>query len=216
MTKPGLKILEVGCANSIWPHYFQTYHGASVDGIDYSEIGCRKTRVTWEELGLGGTIHCADLFNPPESLFGQYDMVVSFGVVEHFKDTEACLTSCAKFLKPNGILFTMVPNMSGLAGQLQKIVDREVFDIHVPMTASELSAAHAPNILLVETCEYFMSLNLDAINSSRFAEHYCNGIIRRAFSIPTKLVWLFEKHVCNLIATRTFSPYIVSVARHRG
>ena len=38
--------------------------------------------------GVKGDIVCADFFSPPESMIEEFDVVISFGVLEHFEDTE--------------------------------------------------------------------------------------------------------------------------------
>jgi 2-polyprenyl-3-methyl-5-hydroxy-6-metoxy-1,4-benzoquinol methylase len=137
-----LKILEIGCAQSLWPAYFKKYHNIDIDGLDYSEIGCRKTRDMWDKLGLNGKIVCADMFAPPTEMIEQYDLVLSFGVVEHFEDTAGCLKACSSFSQPSGHVFTMIPNIAGIIGHIQKPVDRAVYDIHVPLTREALIRAH--------------------------------------------------------------------------
>lgn len=211
--RKGLKILEIGCAHSVWPLYFTQYHDAHVDGLDYSEIGCKKTRQMWDAQGLNGKIVCADMFSPPADMIGQYDIVVSFGVVEHFKDTAACLKACSAFVKPGGQLFTMIPNMAGLVGTLQKYVDRDIYDIHVPLSRDMLIEAHSKAGLNVEESHYFMGLNLGVVNSGRYAGQPVDKILRRALSIPGKLLWMIEKSGLRFPANRITSPYIFALAR---
>ncbi len=208
-----LKILEIGCAHSVWPLYFTKYHGAQVDGLDYSETGCVKTREMWDAQGLSGRIVCADMFDPPVGMLGQYDLVMSFGVVEHFKDTAACLKACAQFVKPGGQLFTMVPNMSGLVGALQKYVDRDIYDIHVPLSRKMLAEAHRKAELEIEDAHYFMGLHLGVVNSGRHAGRPVDKILRRALSIPSKLLWMIEKTGIHMPANQLTSPYIFVLAR---
>jgi 2-polyprenyl-3-methyl-5-hydroxy-6-metoxy-1,4-benzoquinol methylase len=49
-----------------------------------------------------------------------FDVVISFGLVEHFEDTDACLKAINKFLAPKGLLITFIPNMVGFTGFLTK------------------------------------------------------------------------------------------------
>lgn len=55
-------------------------------------------------------------FSPPASMLGKFDVVVTFGVVEHFIDTRACLDAMSQFLKPGGLLVTSIPNLAGWIG----------------------------------------------------------------------------------------------------
>ena len=189
------------------------HHGAQVDGLDYSETGCTKTQQMWDVQGLTGRIVCADMFSPPVDMMGQYDLVMSFGVVEHFKDTAACLKACSRFVKPEGQLFTMIPNMSGLVGTLQKYVDRDIYDIHVPLSCAMLAAAHQTSNLKIEEAQYFMGLHLGVVNSGRHAGRPVDKILRRALSIPGKLLWIAEKTGVRLPANKLTSPYIFVLAR---
>lgn len=211
--RKNLKILEIGCAHSIWPHYFTRYHNAQVDGLDYSETGCRKTQAMWDEQGLKGKIVCADMFNPPADLLGQYDIVMSFGVVEHFEDTAACLSACAAFVKPGGHLFTMIPNMAGILGLLQKHIDRTVYDVHVPLSRKILIAAHEAAALEVRDSCNFMSINLNVVNSTQHAGTAYGRLLRRVLSVSSKLIWIFERHVLRLPANAFTSPYILVLAK---
>ena len=112
------------------------------------------------------------MFDPPDDMKGQYDLVMSFGVVEHFKDTTACLKACAAFVKPGGQMFTMIPNMTGLVGSLQKIIDRNVYDIHVPLSCKMLMATKVTD----------NSLKPPAILSLEFSKILCE--IQSNISFP--------------------------------
>jgi 2-polyprenyl-3-methyl-5-hydroxy-6-metoxy-1,4-benzoquinol methylase len=211
--RKNIKVLEIGCAHSVWPEYFYKYHGIAVDGLDYSEAGCQKTQVMWDQKGLVGKIICADMFAPPPTMIGHYDIVMSFGVVEHFKDTTGCLSACASFLKPSGQLFTMIPNMAGFVGFLQKCIDKDIYDIHVPLTRDGLARAHQQAGLEVEDARYFMGLNLDIINSGRHAGKAVDKILRRALSVPSKCMWIVERSGVRMPANGFTSPCILTIAR---
>lgn len=206
------KILEIGCANSIWPIYFNRYHAAEVWGLDYSETGCHKSRGLLEHYGVEGEIINGDLFQPPAELLGKFDLVVSFGVIEHFENTALCLESCAAFVKPGGKLFTLIPNMHGITGFLQKLVDRSIYDIHVPLDKKDLTDAHLNAGMKSPDCGYFMSINLGVVNSGRFSSHPLNNGFRHLLSIISKMFWLLEKYRICLPPNKFTSPYIVSHA----
>ena len=117
----------------MWLPYFAKEFAFEVYGIDYSEIGCQQAKQILEYEGVNGKIVCADFFSPPGSMLKAFDVVVSFGVLEHFEDTTACIAAFSKFLKPGGLLITNIPNLCGLNGLIQKMINRSIFDIHVPL-----------------------------------------------------------------------------------
>ncbi len=206
-------VLEIGCANSIWPIYFHQYFNANVAGLDYSEVGCEKSRTLLEHYKVPSQMYCADLFSPASELLGKFDVVVSFGVVEHFEDTANCLKACAAFVKPGGILFTLVPNIAGIIGFMQKYVDRAVYDVHVPLTKKMLINAHEKSGLSLEQCDYFMSVNLSVVNSGSFSSHPLNSYLRHVLSGFSKICWFLEKKGIHLPKNKIFSPYIISITK---
>ena len=131
-------LIEIGCGNSVWLSYFHKQFGFDVSGLDYSELGCAQTKKILERDQVKGSIYLGDLFHPPSELIGKFDVVCSFGVVEHFDDTVATLNKIGAFLKPGGILITSIPNLTGVSGFLQKWMNRPVYDIHKVMSTEQI------------------------------------------------------------------------------
>jgi len=209
----GFSVLEIGCANSIWPIYFHQYFKAEVCGLDYSEVGCEKSRALLKHYKVPGEIYCADLFLPPSELLQRFDLVVSFGVVEHFENTAHCLKSCAALVKPGGLLVTLIPNIPSIIGLIQKRVDRAVYDVHVPLTKEKLIHAHKKANLELMSCDYFMSMNLSVVNSGSFSSHPLNSFLRHLLSGASKISWILEKYGLKIPKNRLTSPYIIAIAR---
>lgn len=206
------KFLEIGCANSIWPIYFYQYFNAEVCGLDYSEVGCEKSRALWEYYKIPGSIYCSNFFSPPSDLLQKFDLVISFGVVEHFEDTNNCLKSCAAFVKSGGLLLTLIPNIPSIIGFIQKRIDRKVYDVHVPLTKKNLIDAHESADLKLMHCDYFMSMNLNVVNSGSFSSHKFNSFLRHVLSGTSKIFWMLEKYGIKIPKNQFTSPYIMSVA----
>jgi cyclopropane fatty-acyl-phospholipid synthase-like methyltransferase len=202
----GKRLLEAGCGGSGWLPYFAQRWGFRVSGIDYSSAGCASAESLARRAGVEAEIVCADFFAPPEQFVGAFDAVVSMGVVEHFADTAAALNALARLLRPGGVLVTEVPNMAGFNGTLQKLLRRSVYDIHVPLDARALAAAHeAAGLRLIE-CRYLMSFNLGVVNAGRFS------FVLAALS---RVAWLLERLTGRWPATRALSPYVFAVAELR-
>jgi len=214
MNTQGKKCLEIGCSRSIWLPYFVKEFGFEVSGMDYSEIGCQQaTRILANE-GVKGEIICSDFFSPPESMLGAFDAVISFGVVEHFQDTAECIAAFSKFLKPGGLLITNVPNLVGLNGLIQKVVNRPIFDIHVALNIDTLMQAHQINGLRIISCNYFLFANLGVIDF----ENLKGSLFYKAARLRSwinEVVWIFERGVPALKPNRWSSPYINCVATKR-
>lgn len=212
------RLLEVGCAHSSWLPYFAKQHGFRVSGIDYSEVGCRQARRMLERGGVVGEIVCADFFSPPPSMFRQYDVVLSMGVVEHFEDSVQCLKALARFLKPGGMLITTIPNLRGTIGLIQFLVNRPVFDIHMPLRKKDLQESHKRSELEVCSCEYFLFTNFGVCNLQGLAGPPVTMKLKQGLLIwlgrLSKVIWLCERHLHRQLPPNAVtSPYVICVAR---
>jgi len=211
------KLLEVGCAQSRWLPYFAKEFGFSITGLDYSPIGCEMARTILVRCGVVGEVVCADFFAPPDSMRGAFDVVVSFGVAEHFDDTAACIRAFASFLKPGGTLFTNIPNMCGLVGFLQRMFNRPVYDIHQPLDREELGKAHESAGLDVISCDYFIFNNFGVCSLNGLRPNGASWIIKRsligALGRISMLAGFIEDRTCDLRPGRFASAHVNCVAR---
>jgi 2-polyprenyl-3-methyl-5-hydroxy-6-metoxy-1,4-benzoquinol methylase len=207
----GKTLLEIGCARSMWLPYFAKEFGFEVYGIDYSEIGCNQAMQILANERIKGEIVCADFFSASGSMVKAFDVVVSFGVLEHFRDTTACIAAFSKFLKPGGLLITNIPNLCGLNGLIQKMINRAILDIHVPLKKDAFMQAHEINGLRVISCDYFLFINLGVLN----VENLRGSLVYKAARLRSwinEVVWVFERVVPGLKPNRWSSPYINCVA----
>jgi len=139
---PGQRLLEFGCGNSNWLPYFAGNFGFRVSGIDYSEKGFELAKEKLLSCGLSGDIHLLDFFTLPTGFTGSFDVVLSFGVVEHFQNPSQVLRMFAETLKPGGFLATMVPKMTGLQGRMRHWSHPESYRKHCALPLSGYVGEH--------------------------------------------------------------------------
>jgi 2-polyprenyl-3-methyl-5-hydroxy-6-metoxy-1,4-benzoquinol methylase len=208
----GGKLLELGCGGSVLLPYLHHRFGLAVAGIDYSEPGCRLAQQICGAQQCAAEIICGDAFDPPDRMLSQYDVVVSFGLVEHFNDTAAAIRAFSRYLAPGGTMITTVPNMAGWPGTLQRLFSADVFDRHVALDADVLASVHAAAGLKLLGSGYFQSVNFGVVNPGAG-----DGVVRRvAFAglrALTAAVWAAEELVGSFPANRLTSPYTYCVAR---
>jgi cyclopropane fatty-acyl-phospholipid synthase-like methyltransferase len=211
----GKRIIEFGCAQSIWLTYFARRHAIAVSGIDYSPLGCAKASAILARSRVEGKIVLADFMRPPDNLLGAFDFGVSFGVAEHFDDTAECISAFRRFLKPGGLLFTMIPNLAGLTGSLQKFVDRKIYDIHVPLDDAALAAAHRQAGMQVVESRYVVCSNFGVltISDQAGAAAQLKRLFRLALMGISAVTWVINRYIVTIPPSRYLSPYIVCVAR---
>ncbi len=144
----------------------------------------------------------ADLitYQPPE----QYDMVLSFGLIEHFSDTKYIIEKHLPFLKPGGTLFITLPNFKGVNGWVQRKFDLENYNKHyIESMDPALLAGYCKQLGLKEIESYY---------HGRFSVWLENKstqtILAKAL---VKSIWFTGKVVTKLIPveSKLLSPYIV-------
>jgi SAM-dependent methyltransferase len=141
--RPGASVIEMGCANSDWLPYYSSAYGYSIYGIDYLEQGCRLAQRKLEQSGCDDhRIFCGDFRDLHESIGQRFDLVVSFGVIEHFEDPGALIAAFRGYLREGGLMITVCPNTAGHAMQLQKHVDKRIYDGHLRFGLEELVKYH--------------------------------------------------------------------------
>jgi 2-polyprenyl-3-methyl-5-hydroxy-6-metoxy-1,4-benzoquinol methylase len=105
------RVLELGCAPAVMLEYL---HRAGpqyeLHGVDYSPEGVEVARRRLESAGIAAQIHQGDFrsFDPPE----RFDLVVSFGLIEHFDDPIPILREHIRLCAPGGHVGVTVPNLA--------------------------------------------------------------------------------------------------------
>ncbi len=215
-----MRLLEIGCGKSAWLPYFAKEFGFQVYGLDYSPIGCEMARAVLQANKIEAEVVCADFFSSPENLLGKFDVVVSFGVIEHFEDTSGCLRSVSSFLKTGGMLITSIPNMVGMIGAVQKMVNKPVYDIHCLIDPAMLKSAHENAGLAVLECDYFLSTSFGVNNLAGLSTRSPSGFLKRILlsflARVSMLIWLIEEKIGDFPPSKQASPYINCIALKRS
>jgi 2-polyprenyl-3-methyl-5-hydroxy-6-metoxy-1,4-benzoquinol methylase len=212
----GKEILEIGAGDSGWLAYFSKRWGLRVTGLDYSPVGCDRASELLQRAGVQGEIVLGDMFDPPASLRDRFDIILTIGVVEHYKDTAGTVRAISACLKPGGVMVTTVPNIPGLVGDLFRILNKPVFDIHEPLDEQRLRAAHETAGLETLDAGNFMSLNLGVPNLAGLPSGFGTLLkkpIVAGLIVLSRMVWWLEERIGRFPVHRYFSPYVYVVAR---
>jgi 2-polyprenyl-3-methyl-5-hydroxy-6-metoxy-1,4-benzoquinol methylase len=127
--RPRDRFLEIGCAPGKYLAWVAAELQADVSGLDYSERGLAAARKLFEALRLRGDLRGEDLREttfPP----GSFDVVASYGVIEHFADPREVVRAHLRLVKPGGLALMTVPNYRGVYGRLQRYFDASRLEGH--------------------------------------------------------------------------------------
>jgi 2-polyprenyl-3-methyl-5-hydroxy-6-metoxy-1,4-benzoquinol methylase len=208
----GNLIAEAGCGGSAILPYFHTEFGFQAEGIDNSSVGLNLSRTIARQSGIDTPVQMADVFNLPAELRERYDIVFSYGLAEHFRPTTLILKALSKLARPGGHVLTLVPNMSGALGLLQRLANPEVYAIHVPLTERDLALAHEQSDLKLIEAGYLMTANFSAINFQG-ANTIASQIGPRLASWTSKAFWILESAGMPEMPNRLTSPYVYALAQ---
>ncbi len=217
-TRPKCHLLEIGCAGSPWLPYFAKHFNFEVWGMDYSKTGCEQAEEVLHRAGLKGHIINADLFPPPANLVAFFDIIFSFGVVEHFDPVSDALLACAKYLKEDGLMITFVPNLLGIYGPLQKRLDRRIYDLHSIIDAKQFLDCHFKAGLQPICCEYLCFISLGLLNYDRIQKEFPRiwPVIWRVRAAVDRICWLGERLFPSIFRPNPLtSPYIACLSRKK-
>jgi len=144
----------------------------------------------------------SDLFNyQPEKL---YDMVLSFGLIEHFSDTSAIIKTHLQFLKPGGVLFITLPNFTGVNGWVQRNFDKENYDKHyIDCMNPALLAEVAKQLGLKQVESYYHGRFTVWLENKSEQSSIAKAVV--------KAIWVAGKVFTKIVPveSKTLSPYIV-------
>jgi ubiquinone/menaquinone biosynthesis C-methylase UbiE len=111
--KGNLKILEVGCGSARLSCFLASY-GYDITGLDDSENALRVAKNNFALTNNKGKFIIGDVKNLPFRN-NSYDVVMSTGLLEHFKDPQPVINEMVRVLKNGGLFYSdILPNKFSL------------------------------------------------------------------------------------------------------
>lgn len=104
----GLRFLDIGCGGGLLSEPMARL-GAQVVGADASETNIEIAKIHAEQSGLD-IDYRATTSEELEKAGEKFDVILNMEVVEHVSDVNFFMTSCAKMVKPNGLMFVATIN----------------------------------------------------------------------------------------------------------
>jgi 2-polyprenyl-3-methyl-5-hydroxy-6-metoxy-1,4-benzoquinol methylase len=116
-------LIEIGGFPGLYAGYFKKRFNYNVSILDYIIHPELIEKVEKLYSLPSNSINCIkkDFFEFVSS--ERYDVVCSFGFIEHFEDIRDVISRHIDLLKPKGILLITIPNLRGLNGLVQRIFD---------------------------------------------------------------------------------------------
>jgi cyclopropane fatty-acyl-phospholipid synthase-like methyltransferase len=195
------KILDVGCAPGRWIIYFEKNLGLHAYGIDYSTEGIESTKRRLARQGARAEVYAGDFMNYDFPL--KFDVIVSFGVIEHYRDSARFLTRCSRCLVEGGLCICGIPNMaSSFYGSMQRAIDHDVWSRHVPYVLNDLKRSFTGSGFSHVEGTYFGGFKIGVINFSKLGAF--NGLM----GPPDFVTHLLYRAISRSSESTLWAPYI--------
>ncbi|MFX1579726.1 MAG: class I SAM-dependent methyltransferase [Promethearchaeota archaeon] len=209
------KVLEVGSAPGV--HLLQIAEAFDIVpyGIDYSLNGIRINRTVFSENGIDpdNAIH-ADFFSEEIQLQyrSSFDVVISRGFIEHFKDVQHVVELHLNLLKPGGFLVVTIPNLLGIYYILTSMFFRNVLKLHnlSIMNKTAFCSLFQSLEVIPITCGYYGTFNFGVVQVER-------GKLKRSIMRVGQLFQVILNGVFRLVFGKQgressyMSPYLLFV-----
>ena len=213
----GLRVLEIGSAPGFNLLKFHKMFGYEPYGIEYTQNGVELNRRLFRERGIDPTQVIQGDFLSDEvrrPLEGRFDIVTSFGFVEHFSDVRTIVEKHLQLLKSGGLLVVGIPNIAGANDLLTRFFHRDVLSLHnlsIMDETSFRSLFERPE-LKTRFCGYFGAFTFYLFNTKpgsmkRFVLSGCRGL-QRVLNVAFYL--LFRNRGWE---HPRFSPYLLFIGQ---
>lgn len=196
--------IELGGFPGYYGIFLKKYHHIKVSLLDYFV----HPKILKDVLAINNLSESeveiieTDLFTyQPQK---KYDLVLSCGLIEHFKDTKDIITKHVPFLNDEGTLLITLPNFKGVNGWVQKKFDRYNFNKHY------LDCMNPD--FLAETAKDLGLKNVEAFYYGKFSTWLENKEEKSGLTkFFVKLIWYVGKITTKVIPfeSKALSPYIV-------
>lgn len=201
---------EIGCSPGTTLIHFAQKYGYQVNGLDYSSLDVTRQNLDRHGITDYELIACDFLRFQTDK---RYDIVASYGFIEHFEQPEQVIRQHADLVSDGGLLIIEVPNIRYFNYLLYRIMDSALLSAHnlSIMDARRLRQA-------VETAGSFDILYNGYYKSSFLSFNPDNRAIsghpwrRRIIGALRKL---HERLHMDNYPSRYFSPYLIIIARKR-
>jgi trans-aconitate methyltransferase len=126
---PGQTAIEVGCVPGTFLAFISKHFGFFPEGVDFAQSSRDVTTQTLRSFGLTECkVYIADFLD--WSAPKKYDLVLSFGFIEHFKNSEEVIDRHIRLLKRGSKLILEMPNFANGQKVLHSLLDQENLSRH--------------------------------------------------------------------------------------
>jgi len=211
-----LTVLEAGSAPGNNLIDFHNKWGYNPFGVEYTPLGAEINRKLFEKNDINTENVIFQDFLSEDFLneyANRFDIVSSFGLIEHFNNPEQIIQHHIDILKPGGILLIQIPNLSGINYKLSYFFNKDILDIHNLniMHPDRFSALFNNAGVSSVFCGYYGTFNFGLYNARGFWKMLllkCCNIFQLILNVLFR-IFFARKGFEN----KNTSPYLIFIGR---
>lgn len=197
--------IDIGCYPGSYLYYIVKKYNYCIEGIDF-HVETKNLENVFLNKGIKANFYEEDfLLWTPEI---KYDLVISLGFMEHFKDWEFIFNKSIELLSDNGILILEVPNFRYIQYLYHRLFDEKNLSIH-----------NLKSMDLEKWKQIALRRDLTILESGYYGNiHFWVSDQNRGFKLFAK--YLFGK-ISNVLAkfvsikSKYYSPYMYIVLQNK-
>ncbi|KQC02941.1 MAG: hypothetical protein APR54_09810 [Candidatus Cloacimonas sp. SDB] len=201
------KCIEIGCYPGNYLIYLGKTFNYEVSGIDITPYIERLDPYFQKNEVKIGKLFLEDFLT--FSTNEKYDVVCSFGFIEHFKNIDEIIDKHISLLKTSGICIISSPNFRKIQFILHNLLDKQNMDRHVTasMDLNKWKEVLEQNDMEIIHSGYYKTASFWTDSSNQnLLQKYCSKIISSIFAY-------INKHIDY--PNRYISPHMICISRKK-
>jgi 2-polyprenyl-3-methyl-5-hydroxy-6-metoxy-1,4-benzoquinol methylase len=213
------RVIEIGSAPGDNLIEINRRFGFEPFGVEYTPTGAEESRQTLTAAGFPDHVFECDAFSDEfqQHHKGAFDVVISMGFIEHFKDVESVIRHHVNLLAPGGTLIIRIPRLRGINYLLAHLIDPTCLPLHnlTIMTRQHYRELFRNVSLKQLFLDYQGSLHLTIVDkpTTRFGGYFLS-LVRKVQVFAT--IAMFRLLGGRSLESAAFSPFLLYVGRRES
>ncbi|PRM96154.1 class I SAM-dependent methyltransferase [Aliarcobacter cryaerophilus] len=211
--KEGQTALEVGCAPGKWMILLNEKLNYNINGFEYVDVAAEKTRQNFLMCNIPENrfkVVTADFLTQIPSPI--YDVVTSFGFIEHFENYDEIFQKHIEYTKKNGYIVIGFPNFRGLNYYIQLFIDK--------VTGSKIIENHNIDMMDKSLMEEMIEnsnqelVYIDYIGGFEAGLFNSNDINNKLLKFTVKVINRFFSFIFGNTRNKYIASYLIFVIKN--
>ena len=204
---------ELGCGGSV-ELLKLAKSGWHIGGIDYHKDAVELLKDYCQNSDYKQDFYSGDILSFNPNTVKKCSLLLSFGLLEHFKNPDSILSKWSEVLETNGLVVTSIPNLYSINAKLLANYDQELWHQHIPYSPSILDSFHQlAGLEVVKPASYLGDFDEYCLIPWNKIKQQKGIILFKFFKYLSSFVITPLFKIFSHISPATFSPYIIGVYR---